>query len=96
MNARGITPWHIAIGAGWKGGGRNTALSFVVRNSLRRRIDYGDAGLCKSRYSAIMAEESPVMGHEAPRAASAAFHCAGGVIGWVCLANGVGEKLNPV
>ena len=30
-----------------------------------------------------MAEESPVMGHEAPRAASAAFDSAGGVIGWV-------------
>ena len=41
-----------------------------------------------------MAEENKGVGKEAQRAASAAFYGAGGVIGWVCLANGVGEKLN--
>ena len=30
-----------------------------------------------------MAQEGKGVGKEAPRAASAAFHCASGVIGWV-------------
>ena len=40
-----------------------------------------------------MAEEGKGVGKEAPRAASAAFHCAGGVIGWVNLAKRAYAKL---
>jgi len=41
-----------------------------------------------------MAKEGKDMGYEAQRAASAAFHCAGGVIGWINLKKRIRIKLN--
>ena len=41
-----------------------------------------------------MAEEIKSVDKEAQRAASAAFHCATGVIGWIDVAKSVCVKLN--
>ena len=76
-----------------KGGGQKIERDFAVRCLQQWRIDYGDAGLCEQKHKAILEQEGPVMAQKVQRADSAAFHCAGGVIGWVNLAKRAYAKL---
>ena len=67
-------------------GGQRVVRDFAVRNSLRWRIDYGDAGLCEQKHKAIVEQEIRQLDKKAQRADSAAFHCAAGLIGWLSVA----------